>query len=363
METSTGTTGEERFGPLVIVEEGDDTLVSVPSVKHLPQVKNEDMGNEREGRATSAEDGEGRWNVEESTEKTEHIENNSGLVVEDVDSDMPEEVNAKVTDEGNVEGKEDVTQSNENCPDGPKEDEAAQPAETNMQLGPETEGLAVTATDIKSKEDKLPDSDAESTRLNLRPKDTLDPDDALKKVNRLTPDFPDALYELLYTLQEGRRLNDQRCSFRLKQRRRCYSEPSTPHHSNRVTFCSMTSLQREEFFELLATSQGRRLDDQRAEPQNIVSGSLQAAPASQTKTWLRRSSWKALEVKKVKSGPAPKEDLYNMILTSQAQGRLEDQRSAAPGPMDDEDFFSLLLRVQGGRMDEQRTELPVGVKY
>uniref|UniRef100_A0A3B5B0K4 Uncharacterized protein n=1 Tax=Stegastes partitus TaxID=144197 RepID=A0A3B5B0K4_9TELE len=30
----------------------------------------------------------------------------------------------------------------------------------------------------------------------------------------------------------------------------------------------------------------------------------------------------------------------------------------SPGPMDDEDFFSLLLRVQGGRMDEQRTELP-----
>uniref|UniRef100_A0AAY4AMF1 Uncharacterized protein n=1 Tax=Denticeps clupeoides TaxID=299321 RepID=A0AAY4AMF1_9TELE len=103
----------------------------------------------------------------------------------------------------------------------------------------------------------------------------------------------------------------------------------------------MTSLQREEFFELLATSQGRRLDDQRAEPQNIVSGSLQAAPASQTKTWLRRSSWKALE----------------------AQGRLEDQRSAAPGPMDDEDFFSLLLRVQGGRMDEQRTELPTHICF
>lgn len=42
----------------------------------------------------------------------------------------------------------------------------------------------------------------------------------------------------------------------------------------------------------------------------------------------------------------------------QAQGRLEDQRSRAPGPMDDEDFFSLLLKVQGGRMEEQRTELP-----
>uniref|UniRef100_A0A3P8W6I6 Uncharacterized protein n=1 Tax=Cynoglossus semilaevis TaxID=244447 RepID=A0A3P8W6I6_CYNSE len=82
-----------------------------------------------------------------------------------------------------------------------------------------------------------------------------------------------------------------------------------------VVFSSMTSLQREEFFELVATTQARRLSP-------------------------------------------PKEDLYDMILTTQAQGRLEDQRSRAPGPMDDEDFFSLLLRVQGGRMDEQRTALP-----
>lgn len=49
---------------------------------------------------------------------------------------------------------------------------------------------------------------------------------------------------------------------------------------------------------------------------------------------------------------------HPLSLHTQAQGRLEDQRSRAPGPMDDEDFFSLLLRVQGGRMDEQRTELP-----
>uniref|UniRef100_A0A672G421 Uncharacterized protein n=1 Tax=Salarias fasciatus TaxID=181472 RepID=A0A672G421_SALFA len=46
----------------------------------------------------------------------------------------------------------------------------------------------------------------------------------------------------------------------------------------------------------------------------------------------------------------------------QAQGRLEDQRSRAPGPMDDEDFFLLLLRVQGGRMDEQRTAFPSGLQ-
>uniref|UniRef100_A0A3Q1HJ11 G protein signaling modulator 3 n=1 Tax=Anabas testudineus TaxID=64144 RepID=A0A3Q1HJ11_ANATE len=105
-------------------------------------------------------------------------------------------------------------------------------------------------------------------------------------------------------------------------------------HLAGLVFSSMTSLQKEEFFELVATAQARRLDDQRAH--------------------IKQLSF----VKKPEPVPVPKEDLYNMILTTQAQGRLEDQRSRAPGPMDDEDFFSLLLRVQGGRMDEQRTELP-----
>uniref|UniRef100_A0A3B5L5L6 G protein signaling modulator 1a n=1 Tax=Xiphophorus couchianus TaxID=32473 RepID=A0A3B5L5L6_9TELE len=105
--------------------------------------------------------------------------------------------------------------------------------------------------------------------------------------------------------------------------------------ATRMVFSSMTSLQKEEFFDLVATAQARRLDDQRAQ----LGGSLPPKPKS-------------------RNVPAPKDDLYDMILTTQAQGRLEDQRSRAPGPMDDEDFFSLLLKVQGGRMDEQRTELP-----
>uniref|UniRef100_A0A668SFV2 G protein signaling modulator 3 n=1 Tax=Oreochromis aureus TaxID=47969 RepID=A0A668SFV2_OREAU len=110
--------------------------------------------------------------------------------------------------------------------------------------------------------------------------------------------------------------------------------PTPPNQLTEVSalffvFSSMTSLQKEEFFDLVATAQGRRLEDQRAQ--------LGRSSPPKTKT---------------------RNDLYDMILTTQAQGRLEDQRSRAPGPMDDEDFFSLLLRVQGGRMDEQRTELP-----
>ncbi|XP_017288779.1 G-protein-signaling modulator 1 [Kryptolebias marmoratus] len=175
-----------------------------------------------------------------------------------------------------------------------------------------------------------------------------------KKAHQLTPDFPEALFELLCTFQEGRRLNDQRCSFRLEEgmrRRRCHSEPNTRKPANRVVFSSMTSLQKEEFFDLVATAQARRLDDQRAQ----LGRSASAKPKSRS---LRGSLRQLSIVKKPEPVPVPKEDLYDMILTTQAQGRLEDQRSRAPGPMDDEDFFSLLLRVQGGRMDEQRTELP-----
>ncbi|KAM3615213.1 uncharacterized protein V6R79_025067 [Siganus canaliculatus] len=187
-------------------------------------------------------------------------------------------------------------------------------------------------------------------------------DEDPKKTHRLTPDFPEALYDLLCTLQEGRRLNDQRCSFTLDsgvRRRRCHSEPNTTKPANRVIFSSMTSLQKEEFFELVATAQARRLDDQRAQ--------LERSPPIRSKFKSFRGSIRQLSLVKkpvptpaavVAPVPVPKEDLYNMILTTQAQGRLEDQRSRAPGPMDDEDFFSLLLRVQGGRMDEQRTELP-----
>lgn len=175
-----------------------------------------------------------------------------------------------------------------------------------------------------------------------------------KKAHRLSPDFPDSLFELLCTLQEGRRLNDQRCSFSAPEpivRRRCHSEPNTTKPAPRVVFSSMTSLQREEFFDLVATAQARRLNDQRARLER-------SAPQKQKGRSFRGSIRQLSLVKKPEPAPVPKEELYSMILHTQAQGRLEDQRSRAPGPMDDEVFFSLLLRVQGGRMDEQRTELP-----
>ncbi|KAI3361344.1 hypothetical protein L3Q82_013521 [Scortum barcoo] len=152
-----------------------------------------------------------------------------------------------------------------------------------------------------------------------QPEGTKSQDEDPKKAHRLTPDFPEALYELLCTLQEGRRLNDQRCSFRLEngmRRRRCHSEPNATKPANRVIFSSMTSLQKEEFFELVATAQARRLDDQRAQ--------LERSQPPKPKARSFRGSIKQLSFVKrpvpvpiAAPVPVPKEDLYNMILTTQ----------------------------------------------
>ncbi|XP_041082011.1 G-protein-signaling modulator 1-like [Polyodon spathula] len=197
------------------------------------------------------------------------------------------------------------------------------------------------------------------------PTHTLHPRAAELKTRRLTPDLPESLFELLFQSQ-GRRLNDQRCSFRRERgreglQRGWQSEPSTPVEKRKVFFSSMTSLQTEEFFEMLANSQGRRLDNQRAELQEPPPPS----PPACEKAIVEGAGLEEEPNLSVTEGGAEKkaadEELYSMILSYQVQGRIDEQRSRPPGPVDDEGFFSLLLRVQGGRMEEQRVELPEGL--
>ncbi|XP_066534215.1 uncharacterized protein [Hoplias malabaricus] len=362
---------EEQLECLLILEEGDEpeefannTARGRGILKVRKAQEDEDEGGVKENTDTTAK-------VEESQSGHEGTD----LIKENLEKCDGQQEEALENEGGEVKQKIETT---ENSSDGTQEDPEAKTAQTGG--GPAT----MEKAEGDKSEVSLRDTDRvdkEKEPVTLRPKDFLRPEDALRKGHGSSPDFPDTLYELLCTLQEGRRLNDQRCSFRLKGRRRCYSEPSTPRHSLKVTFSSMTSLQKEEFFDFLATSQGRRLDDQRAEfqslspvlsspepplsssPPTVNPTATSSSAAPQAKAKPRKGSCKLLEPSRPLPKPAPKEDLYNMILTSQAQGRLEDQRSAAPGPMDDEDFFSLLLKVQGGRMDEQRTELPVAFKY
>ncbi|MCI4391234.1 hypothetical protein PGIGA_G00131720 [Pangasianodon gigas] len=346
---------EEQLEPLVILEEGDklDDFTHISTTgKGILRVKKEDMEDRVKGSSYGSTDSKNDVEEGESMRIT--------ITREEVESQRKEGMEYE---NRKIEG---VTETEENT-----EVKRVQtvPGLVMEKAGGEMEGMQ---TDTVSKNESLADTQPSA---KLRPRDRLSPEDAQQKVHRLSPDSPDALYELLCALQEGRRLNDQRCSFTLQPRRRCHSEPGTPRHSQKVVFSSMTSLQKEEFFDLVATSQARRLDDQRADfqstspvapvpmPQEPRRPSSAPGSFSQPRPKSRRSSWKVMEFGQTVPKPAAKEELYNMILTSQAQGRLEEQRSKAPGPMDDEDFFSLLLKVQGGRMDEQRTELPVALRY
>ncbi|KAM9352987.1 uncharacterized protein gpsm3 isoform 1-T2 [Symphorus nematophorus] len=341
--------------PLVITEEGDITE---------GVIKREAAG----GSVVIAQSSRGEQALNREEEHTGEDKNKDVIATEMcLENQSLEQKQTRA--EGNQTGEEEDKQ------EGDKQEETENMSDGQNRGDSEKEGQTHEVMRINEKPEKPSDTEDEKVTQNdpqvdfksensseQQPEGTTSQEEDPKKAHRLTPDFPEALYELLCTLQEGRRLNDQRCSFRLEsgvRRRRCHSEPNTNRPVNRVVFSSMTSLQKEEFFELVATAQARRLDDQRAQ--------LERSPPAKPKARSFRGSIKQLSfVKKPAPVPAPaaapvpvpKEDLYNMILTTQAQGRLEDQRSRAPGPMDDEDFFSLLLRVQGGRMDEQRTELP-----
>ncbi|XP_073703080.1 uncharacterized protein gpsm3 [Garra rufa] len=277
-EVRVETSVDKQLEALLILEEGDE-----PS----------DLINSSRGRSVlrvRTADENTNDDIREATEGSSHDHNNVQVgkgESEAIQAEMNEET--QTLESQQEEKVEDHTKTDKGSSDG-------------TGAGPEKMPQAETQ--------EKPRAQGE---VKLRPKDRLSPADAKLTVHRTSPDFPDALCELLFALQEGRRLNDQRCSFRLEHRRRCYSEPSTPRHSQRVVFSSMTSLQKEEFFDLLATSQGRRLDDQRAELQEAPA----APPPPLAKPKQRKSSWKIPEATRTVPTQAPNEDLYNMIVNSQ----------------------------------------------
>ncbi|XP_044275331.1 G-protein-signaling modulator 3 [Varanus komodoensis] len=138
----------------------------------------------------------------------------------------------------------------------------------------------------------------------------------------------------------------QSVPLRLRQRTRQHdpvrpwkSLPATPtgdlETDPAVFFSSLTSLQAEEFFDMVATVQARRLNDQRADFAGAENTSAENSGVSE-------------------------EQLYDTILAHQSQ-RLEDQRTEPPIPVGVQGLLDLLLRAQGTRMEDQRSPLPPGL--
>uniref|UniRef100_A0A8C4Q7H3 G protein signaling modulator 2, like n=1 Tax=Eptatretus burgeri TaxID=7764 RepID=A0A8C4Q7H3_EPTBU len=167
----------------------------------------------------------------------------------------------------------------------------------------------------------------------------------------------DGFFDLLSRFQ-GNRMDDQRCELPMSSTcRNSTLHPGSPSRCRVGNQQLITSPQTEDFLELLASSQSRRIDDQRA-----AMGDLPG---------LRRiRSAAGSETQETESGPDAHsgmgdqdDDFFDMVIRCQS-ARMDDQRCSAPtlparGPtVPDEDFISLIQRVQSRRMDEQRVAPP-----
>uniref|UniRef100_A0A672S0Z5 G-protein-signaling modulator 1-like n=1 Tax=Sinocyclocheilus grahami TaxID=75366 RepID=A0A672S0Z5_SINGR len=165
----------------------------------------------------------------------------------------------------------------------------------------------------------------------------------LQKLARDTSD-EDCFFDLLSKFQSSR-MDDQRCQL---------DEPpngenaggADPNTLNDMIDASLlTSPQTEELFDLIASSQSRRLDDQRVSVSNLPG--------------LRITHNNLGHLCGESDPQEPSDDFFNMLIKCQSS-RIDDQRCSPPegGPraptVPDEDFFSLIQRVQAKRMDEQR---------
>ncbi|KAG3288347.1 G protein signaling modulator 1, transcript variant X3 [Ictidomys tridecemlineatus] len=166
-------------------------------------------------------------------------------------------------------------------------------------------------------------------------------------IPRASSSEEECFFDLLSKFQSSR-MEDQRCPLEEGQAGAAEAT-AAPTLEERVAQPSMTaSPQTEEFFDLIASSQSRRLDDQRASV-----GSLPGLRITHNNVGHLRGDGDPQE---------PGDEFFNMLIKYQSS-RIDDQRCPPPdvlprGPtMPDEDFFSLIQRVQAKRMDEQRVDL------
>lgn len=148
-------------------------------------------------------------------------------------------------------------------------------------------------------------------------------------------------------------MDDQRCCLQEKNSGSASTAGSStpPRMMLKTPSASVVSPNTDEFLDLLASSQSRRLDDQRASFSNLPGLRL-----------TQNNNQSLLGHLMTKDSKEPDEDFFDILVKCQGS-RLDDQRCAPPpaatkGPtVPDDDFFSLILRSQAKRMDEQRVLL------
>ncbi|RWS15640.1 G-protein-signaling modulator 2-like protein [Dinothrombium tinctorium] len=113
----------------------------------------------------------------------------------------------------------------------------------------------------------------------------------------------------------------------------------SPHHSRQLSL-GANVLPDDDFFEMLMRCQSSRLEDQRSVLPSVVSN---GEPPGLRK--LRRNSQTSLETRR---------ERIERSISVESASRLSQRGSTVP----DDDFFSLILRFQSGRIEDQRSFLP-----
>ncbi|XP_075038708.1 G-protein-signaling modulator 2 isoform X2 [Mixophyes fleayi] len=180
---------------------------------------------------------------------------------------------------------------------------------------------------------------------------------AQRKTAMLDSIGDEGFFDLLSRFQSNR-MDDQRCSLQDKNILSVptATSPTTPKSMRKSLSASAVSPHTDEFLDLIASSQSRRLDDQRASFSNLPGLRMSQQHSNSVLGHLMATE-----------NREPDEDFFDMLVKCQGS-RLDDQRCAPPPPpkkgptVPDEDFFSLILRAQAKRMDEQRVALSSHLK-
>lgn len=245
-----------------------------------------------------------------------------------------------------------------------------------------------------------PDNDLPNENSANVPKATPTNSMASNKPNE--EDFFDLL-----TRTQSKRMDDQRCSLktlghsqsqygRENVRKPLVQQNSLPAISSiQAATPTSTKGNQNALLEMIADLQSERMDEQRAQlpglvasPQNLHQRRMMAAAPINSQPTIANPRGTSTATTTTTNEPAPDEAFLDMLMRCQGT-RLEEQRSELPRPnvtqdveqgelpnnnrrgcinantnnagatVPDEDFFSLIMRVQGGRMEDQRAAVRI----
>lgn len=180
-------------------------------------------------------------------------------------------------------------------------------------------------------------------------------------------------------------MDDQRCTLKLTHAESVDSarKPLTQHNSNATAAAKEN---RNALLEMIADFQSERMDEQRALLPGLKRISLNNAavrPGGAIGIGAVDDQIQAQQPPPADGIGTPPDDAFLDMLMRCQGSRIEEQRSELPTPnitMDaeagdrraatagnpnsgatvpDEDFFSLIMRLQGGRMEDQRATVPL----